>query len=210
MVDKLDDKKPQEPQPEEPNASDADPAPDPFDPDSLRVTGDVNAIGAEKMLLRLAVRKPNKQEFFRVTTDPHYRLLCATLELEDGMSRDFYLVTPAALHLIDEDVRHVELLLCQNRQNVAFFWPLPMPAPDGRTNSWHASAREAASLAEADWIRVVANMSEGGYSVYKATGSIPDPQWPEKTMPELLKLAFKDGKLIDSEDHPVIKQLYGG
>jgi hypothetical protein len=29
-------------------------------------------------------------------------------------------------------------------------------------------------------------------------------------MAELLKLAFKDGRLIDSEDHPVVKQLYGG
>ena len=156
------------------------------------------------------MRKPSRQEFFRVIVDPEFRLLCAILELEDGMSRDFYLVTPTALHLIDEDVRHVELLLCQNRQNVTFFWPLPMPSPDGRTNSWHASAREAAKLAEADWIRVVANMSEGGYSVYKATGAIPDPQWPEKTLQELLKLAFKDGMLIDTEDHPVIKQLYGG
>ena len=205
MIDKPDDKKPKEPQTDE-----VGPVPDPFDPNSLRVSGDVNAIGAEKVLIRIAVRKPSKQEFFRVTIDPVYRLPCAILELEDGMSRDFHLVTPAALHLIDEDVRHVELLLCQNRQNVNFFWPLPMPSPDGRTNSWHASARKAANLAEADWIRMVANTSEGGYSVYKATGSIPDPQWPEKTMPELLKLACKDGRLIDSEDHPVIKQLYGG
>ena len=111
MVDQPDDKKPQEPQPEEQQSSNADVAPDPFDPDSLRVTGDVNAIGAEKILLRIPVRKPSKQEFFRVTTNPQYRLLCAILELEDGMSRDFHLVTPAALHFIDEDVRHVELLL---------------------------------------------------------------------------------------------------
>jgi hypothetical protein len=85
-----------------------------------------------------------------------------------------------------------------------------MPSPDGRTNSWHASAREAAKLAETDWVRVVSNMSEGGYSLYRATGSIPDPEWPNKTMAELLKLAFKDGKYIDNEAHPVIKQLYGG
>ena len=79
----------------------------------------------------------------------------------------------------------------------------------GRTNSWHQSAREAASHAEVHWTRMIANMSEGGYSVYRATGEIPDPEWPDKTMPELLELAFKDGKLIDSEDHPIVLQLNG-
>ena len=37
------------------------PAPNPFDPDSLRITGDVNSVGAEKLLVRLPVRKPTKQ-----------------------------------------------------------------------------------------------------------------------------------------------------
>ena len=52
-------------------------------------------------------------------------------------------------------------------------------------------------------------MAEGGYSIYRATGAIPDPQWPEKTFQELLQLAFKDGKLIDSEGHPIVQQLNG-
>lgn len=183
-------------------------APNPFDPDSLRVQGDVNAIGAEKVLLRLAVRKPNKQEFFRVNTDPDYRLMTAILEMKED--REFYIVTPNALHVLAEDVRYVELVLCQNRQGVTYFWPLPVPGPDGRGNSWHRSARDAAGLAESGWIRMVANMSEGGYSVYRATGDIPDPKWPDKTMQELLALAFGDGKLVDSETHPIVTQLNGG
>ena len=56
---------------------------------------------------------------------------------------------------------------------------------------------------------MIAVMAEGGYSIYRATGTIPDPQWPEKTFQELLQIAFKDGKLIDSEDHPVVQQLNG-
>jgi len=52
--------------------------PNPFDPDSLRITGDVNSVGAEKLLVRLPVRKPTKQEFFRVRVDADYRLQCAT------------------------------------------------------------------------------------------------------------------------------------
>ena len=184
------------------------PTPNPFDPDSLRISGDVNTVGAEKVLLRIVVRKPNKQEFFRVNASEELRLPCAILELKE--EQEFYLVTPAVLPVLAEDVRHVELRVCQNRQGVTFLWPVPMPGPDGRTNSWHLSAREAASHAEECWTRMIANMSEGGYSIYRANGAIPDPQWPEKTMPELLELAFKDGKLIDTEDHPVILQLNGG
>ena len=184
-----------------------DSAPNPFDPDSLRITGDVNTVGAEKLLVRLPVRKPTKQEFFRVRVDAEYRLPCAILEIKE--EREFYLVTPEALPVLSEDVRHVELRLCLNRQGAPFMWPVPMPGPDGRTNSWHESAREAANRAEKSWIRMIAVMAEGGYSIYIATGTIPDPQWPEKTFQELLQLAFKDGKLIDSEDHPVVQQLNG-
>ena len=182
--------------------------PNPFDPDSLRITGDVNSVGAEKLLVRLPVRKPTKQEFFRVRVDADYRVQCATLEIKE--QREFYLVTPEALPVLSEDVRHVELRLCINRQGSPFLWPVPMPGPDGRTNSWHQTARDAANLAESKWIRMIAVMAEGGYSIYHATGPIPDPQWPEKTFQELLELAFKDGKLIDSENHPVVQQLNGG
>jgi hypothetical protein len=183
------------------------PAPNPFDPDSLRITGDVNSVGAEKLLVRLPVRKPTKQEFFRVRVDAEYRLPCAILEIKE--EREFYLVRPEALPALAEDIRQVELRLCLNRQGAPFMWPVPMLGSDGRTNSWHESAREAANLAENSWIRMIAVMAEGGYSIYRSTGTIPDPQWPAKTFQELLQIAFKDGKLIESEDHPVVQQLNG-
>ena len=181
--------------------------PNPFDPDNLRITGDVNTVGAEKLLVRVKVRKPSKQEYFRIHNGPDYRLPCAILEIKD--EREVYLVTPDVLPVLAEDVRHVELRLCQNRQGIPFLWHVPMPSPDGLTNSWHESAREAAGLAEDSWIRMIAVMAEGGYSVYRATGTIPEPQWPEKNFRELLQLAFKDGKLIDSENHPIVQQLNG-
>jgi hypothetical protein len=181
--------------------------PNPFDLDNLRVTGDVTSIGAEKILTGLQVRKPNRQEFYRINPDPDYCLPCAILELKE--EREHYLVTPGAVSILSGELRFVEMRLCKNRQGALFLWPLPLPDADGRINSWHESAREAAELAKNSWVRMVANMSAGGYDVYKATGSIPDPEWPKMTFQELLELAFKGGKLIDSEDHPVVKQLYG-
>jgi hypothetical protein len=183
-------------------------APDPFDPRKLRVAGDIAAVGAEKILTRLLVRKPNKQEFFRVNPDPEMRLACAILDLKEERE-GIYLVAPDIIPLLAEDVRQVDLRLCLNRQGVAFLWPVPMPGPDGRSNSWHESAREAAALAEASWIRMVASMSEGAYTVFRATGPIPSPEWPELTLRKVLELGFKDGRLIDTADHPILRQLRG-
>lgn len=190
-----------------PNNNKKGSAPNPFDPDSLRVTGDINSISAEKVLMRIPVRKPSKQEYFRAHPSPDYRLTCAMLEIKD--ENEFYILSPELLPALVEDVRHVELRLCQNRQGAVFLWPVPMPSPDGRTNSWNESAREAATLAEDSWIRMVSNRSENAYTVYRAKGEIPDPEWPEKTLQELLELAFKDGKRIDTVDHPIVQQLMG-
>ena len=59
-----------------------------------------------------------------------------------------------------------------------------------------------------NWIRIKANMSLGANDIFEASGTIPDPEWPEQTFQELLRIAFKD-RLVDRLDHPVIKRLRG-
>jgi hypothetical protein len=51
-------------------------------------------------------------------------------------------------------------------------------------------------------------MSLGYYRIYRAEGDIPDPVWPDKPFPELLKLAFAK-LVIDSPDHPIVRRLRG-
>ena len=51
-------------------------------------------------------------------------------------------------------------------------------------------------------------MADGKYDVFEASGSIPDPEWPELPFREMLKLCFKD-RYIDSLDHPVLQSLRG-
>ena len=83
-----------------------------------------------------------------------------------------------------------------------------MPGPDGKIDAWGRTALEAAKLAQEGWVRVTANMSLGAYEVFKATGDIPEPEWPETPFRELLRVSFKD-KLIDTLDHPVLRKLRG-
>jgi hypothetical protein len=67
-----------------------------------------------------------------------------------------------------------------NRQKVWALWPVKLPAPDGRTNSWHLTAHEAAEAAMKTWVRIVPNMSLKGYEIFQAE-SMPLPDRMEKS-----------------------------
>jgi hypothetical protein len=67
---------------------------------------------------------------------------------------------------------------------------------------------EAVNLAVTRWVRVVANLSLGGYDVFEAAGNYSEPQWPDLPFVELLRIAFKD-HFIESRDHPVWRRLRG-
>ena len=58
------------------------------------------------------------------------------------------------------------------------------------------------------WVRVKANMSLGAYETTAAESLIPEPEWPQQSFQELLRIAFKD-RLVDRLDHPVVKRLRG-
>jgi hypothetical protein len=101
------------------------------------------------------------------------------------------------------------LTTCINRQGNLFLWPVPLPSGDGREIAWHTTAREAAALAEKVWIRLVANTNAAAYDIYEASALIPEPEWPDHNLQELLRVAFGNGRLIDSLEHPLVKQLRG-
>ncbi len=181
---------------------------DPFeDLDSLRLGQDFTGTGAEKLLNRIPVRKPHRQEFIRVRPGEGHRLDTAMVELKED--REWYIVSPSARPLVLEELRPVRLMTAITRQGVVFLWPAILPGPDGRVNAWHASALEAAELAESSWIRMAANRSLGAYEIYRALGELPPPTWPDKSLGELMAIAFKNGTLVTREDHPLVQRLTG-
>jgi hypothetical protein len=187
----------------------AEGAPDPFDPVSLRLPAEmVTGLSAKKVLLTIPVRKPHKEWFIRVHADPDMRVLTGILETDEG--REFYLIAPQLRDELAEEPTFSARTLCLavTRQKVWFFWPLRMPGPDGRIDKWSKSALEVANLATKAWVQLRSNQSLGAYEPYQATAKIPDPEWPELPLKELLRIAFKD-RLIDSLEHPVVRLLRG-
>ena len=182
--------------------------PDPFDPAALRIDPDGEpGSGVKKLLTQVPVRKPHKHEFFRCHSDPAYRLRMAVLEL--GVEKEVYACTPAIAATGMADLKPVEMRVCLSRAGAVFLWPVPLPVEDGRRNAWHETARDAAEQAESKWTRMTPHMGVGHYNIYVAETEGPDPKWPELPFGELLRLAFGRGQLINSFDHPVLKQLRG-
>src|SRR5262245_50605601 len=59
-------------------------SPDPFDPDSLRLSHDVTtSLGVKKALLTVPVGKPDKSWFFRVHPEEAYCLPTAVIEIKE-------------------------------------------------------------------------------------------------------------------------------
>ena len=162
-------------------------------------------------LVTIHVRTPRKREWVRSHPDPAYRQDMTLLELKEEDIQ--YFVHPRIRDHIGKMcgptiLTNRELVLAITRQGDPFLWKLGMPDDMGRLNPWHRSARKAEERAREQWVRVVSNKNISGYNVYTPLGAFPDPQWPDESLSDLLKIAF-DGCIIESIDHPAIEHLRG-
>jgi hypothetical protein len=171
---------------------------------ALRLDRIDSTLGVVEVLSRVSVRKPNRHEFFRV----HPAFVLDTTVFTDKDERESYLVTPSMRGALVGEARPVLLVLAITRQGALLIWPVSLPSEDGRRNAWTESAQEAMALAKEHWVRLMADMSWGGYRIYKAEGQLSDPVWPENLFEELLEIAFRN-KVIESEDHPIVRRLRG-
>jgi hypothetical protein len=163
--------------------------------------------GAKKVLSTVPVRKPHPQHFIRVHPEPAFRQPFAMIELKED--REHYLVAPPIAAALPAEIVSIMLFTAITRQKVIFLWPVRLPAADGRSNEWHRSAMEHAERAmQAPWIRVIANMGLGAYEAIEAPGNLPEPEWPDCSFDDLLRIGFRD-RIIKSFDHAVLKRLRG-
>jgi hypothetical protein len=182
-------------------------APDPFDPDSLRLSQDfASSVGVKRALTVVPCRKPHGQEFVRVRPGEEWRL--ETGAFEDKVNRETYLVDRSLWQELLGDIYPVCMFLTVNRQGSPFLWPVKLPGADGKTNTWNESSLAAARLAEGAWVRVAANMSAGLYDTFQAVGNLAKPEWPDQSFQEILRLCFQS-RFIRDTDHAVLRALRG-
>jgi hypothetical protein len=185
----------------------ADGAPNPFDPATLRLNQSFGGpAGVKKLLTRVPVRKPSKQEFFRVRPDPSYRMDMGVIRFEEDDTT--YAVIQDLQPELPDLMVPVTIYTVITRQGVVLLWPVRLPGPDGRNHDAWTSAHEAAERATKAWTRIEWNRALGSYQMYEATGISAEPEWPDAPFDELLRIGFQ-GKIIDRFDHLVIRKLRG-
>jgi hypothetical protein len=195
------------PQADDPH-SPATPAPDPFDLAKLRLNPSfLETAGVKKLLTTVPVRRPTPQEFVRVHPAPEFRENFAMIDLKD--EREDFIVRPELLSELAGEVVFKTIYTAINRQGVVFLWPVRLPAPDDRrSDHWTRSAREAAELAMAQWVRLKANLNLGAYEIHVAESVMAEPEWPELSFQELLRIAYRD-RMVTNLEHAVVKRLRG-
>ncbi len=179
---------------------------DPWDPESLRITDD--DVPTEQVLLSIPVRKPKRQDFFRVRPGDDYTLNTIIYVREHGLDKEVYLIARELRAVLGEDGDRVRLFTCMSRRDVLFLWPAKLPEADGAGRAWHTSALEIAEEAKKSWVRMVSDRDAGSYAMHVAKGDLGEPTWPDLSLKDLIRLAFKE-RYIDTPHHDVIRELNG-
>ncbi len=151
------------------------------------------------------VRKPGTRDFFRVHPSVDYRLYGASV-MEDDDHR-VHVVKPG--YELPENAERfayvVTLLTCITQKGNVFLWHIRES-----DNEWSRSANTVAKMALTEWVRTRANMAANCYDTEQGPEELQnqEPVWPELSFEEILNSAF-EGRIVDKDDYPLIKQLQG-
>jgi len=180
-----------------------------FNLDKLRITTDFDSeIELERPITTVPIRKPGREHFIRTHPDLEYRATLGLIELKEEGT--IYLVAQALREKLIAEPTYVEMTLMttMTASGMVFLWPLRGPGRNGRMDTWGQSAIDAAKRAERDWVRVTANTALSAYEITVAKSISKDPDWPQLSLEDLIRIAFKD-KLISDLNHPVLRKLRG-
>jgi hypothetical protein len=173
---------------------------------SLRLPDTYSATGGITQPLKPTYGKLNKHRFCRVHPDIEYKLRC--LLVDDKENGETYLAAPNMAGHLGSLATAKTIRLAVDNSGIPKLIGEPDVDLSGRRNLWQSSYKDAIDQAENNWVRVEANMKAGQYEITKSTNDLGDPKWPNQSMEELINDAFS-GRIIDSPDHPYIRQIQG-
>jgi hypothetical protein len=156
----------------------------------------------------IPVGKP--KDFFRVVPDESYRRRTElyTHKPEGVIDEQHYIIGPAMRGRIPE-ARPCTICTVVYRDGSIRLWPLSFPRDGERDNDAWISARGAAKLAMEKWVKLV--WVRRAYQTRDALpGYAPDPDLSKlPSFNDLVGLAFKQHGIIQDENHPIYRELFG-
>lgn len=170
-------------------------------PDVYTQTG-----GGVKLPAKTTFGKLNRHRFSRTHPSEGYKF--PVLLVEDKDNRETYLASPIMAPYLGNNAKPCKLRLSVDNIGTARLVAEPIIDPSGRPNLWNATYLEAIQRAETDWVRIESDMNTGQYRIILASENLGEPEWPNRSMGEMVEEAFA-GKIIADRDHPFIRQLEG-
>jgi hypothetical protein len=179
------------------------------DLDALRVDQNYGSgLRTRKPFTQCPIRKPRAHEWFRVSRDLSIETLL--FEHKEEMSAEFYLpVGPVVqAELEGKHLRRVRIYVWINRKGSLHIWPCKLPDREGKTNDWDVSSAEACIAAQSHWTQIE-NTGGGWQAILAENDQLPDPEWPPHSISQILRVAFKGGRVVEDLEHPLIDRLRG-
>ena len=187
-----------------------------FSPESLAIVAQM-APAPTSATLVVEERKPPKDQFIKICTKPGYCMTWPIIECASSAGSDdkiVYVVHPKLARQIESEpvlascLKQARLMLYHVLGGNMYLWVVNQPV--GEKESAMTIARNAAiAFAEQNYVRITWDQHKKIHEAFVFKGKHQEPAWPEKTMPEIIKIAFGDARMIRSMDHPVLRRLAG-
>ena len=165
-------------------------------------------IGAERLLVSVAVGKPGAMAWFRCNPDPSFRADMLIYTPKEDQNPKTYLVHPRLRSLASSVIVPVTLYTLIERSAAMRIWPVRLPGSDSWRSEWWTASDRAAKAAETKWVQIEANRAANTYNVNVAKADLGEPVWPKATFQEMLAIGFADHIIQDPND-PILKRLRG-
>jgi hypothetical protein len=166
-----------------------------------------------KVLPPPIVGKPPRNVFFRANPDPGYTVTTKTLEMStpEHKTKQWYWVPR---HLWDAPVLREELVvvrvfILKTNSDVLYLWPVKLFDEEHGSFKWTQTALMAIEEAKHRYVKVVGDISYGGYVATVAERDHGEPKWPTEPLSKLVEQAFGPRRTITSLDHEAVKKLTG-
>jgi hypothetical protein len=161
-----------------------------------------------KVITNVSVGRPPTDCYFRVSTDPEM-FLSANVVVGPGGRDDLYFVTPKmwTFPVVTKRLRPVTIA-------TVLTWPgsevqLFVVPRLSKVKCWR-TLQIAMERGQSEWLQIAGwDEDQRDYTLQKAEGDLPEPQWPpDLNLSALLKIGF-DGKIISSPEDDVVRQWRG-
>ena len=180
--------------------------------DKLRTKSDVlKGVWTDPSRIPVLTR-PEPNTWVRVRPGEEYSavidLLVATNASNSGDRNPLYVATDAVRPELERFIKpHRVAVGVTYHDKVEFLWAR---AVGGGDNTWTASIMRAMDKCETDWIALDSDRALGEYKIHVAPRSEQwgEPKWRDRTLEDVLGLAFRD-RIINTMDHDVVKRLLG-